>query len=597
MTWKTVNTPKGDDKLYSDAGGFPASLDLRCAGEKNLLDYTTGKYLIDFERLVSMGPSESPGTYVDSDGFIKLARVNYINRSEDFAADIGIGTFWAKNGIGFISTSNDVVSPFKVESEFIRENGSNVIHSVSQSLIMSTGTDYTFSVYAKEFSGQKRYLILDVGSGNPTVVFDLATDNYIINSSSQTNVSANSQAFENGWRRVSVSFTNNTLSSGNSVSIGFSNTNSASLSAYQGDNTSGFYLWGAQFEVGLNASLYIKTTSEYNAAPRFDHNPTTGESLGLLIEESRANLITYSENLSLWSNISPNAVVTANAATAPDGSLTATRIGLSASSSTFISDTIFLTAGVTYTFSVYIKKAANLDFFDLYFIPTGSAPAVQLGKTTATNNWERYTLTFTPSSTGNYDVGINNPPDDYAVDVYAWGAQLEVGSFPTSYIPTNGTALTRSADVASITGTNFSGFYNQGPGSWFAIARGGRSSTSSASRIVGVNGAGAFISAKAFDSNGWNAFDGVNNPTIVNGQEHYDAFGKIAVGYDENTLSIASNPAITSSVPSLHGSNTYSAITIGGRTDNTGEQLNGIISRLTYFPYRLPDTTLQAITS
>ena len=55
MTWKTTNTPKGDNKLYSDAKGIPPSLDLRFASEKNLLDYTTGKYLIDFERSVALG--------------------------------------------------------------------------------------------------------------------------------------------------------------------------------------------------------------------------------------------------------------------------------------------------------------------------------------------------------------------------------------------------------------------------------------------------------------------------------------------------------------------------------------------------------------
>jgi hypothetical protein len=59
----------------------------------------------------------------------------------------------------------------------------------------------------------------------------------------------------------------------------------------RGDGTSGIYLWGAQLEQSTTVGEYIPTTSTINSAPRFDHDPTTGESLGLLVEEQRTNLL------------------------------------------------------------------------------------------------------------------------------------------------------------------------------------------------------------------------------------------------------------------------------------------------------------------
>jgi hypothetical protein len=58
-----------------------------------------------------------------------------------------------------------------------------------------------------------------------------------------------------------------------------------------GDGTSGIYIWGAQLEQSTTVGEYIPTTSTINSAPRFDHNPTTGESLGLLVEEQRTNML------------------------------------------------------------------------------------------------------------------------------------------------------------------------------------------------------------------------------------------------------------------------------------------------------------------
>ena len=202
-----------------------------------------------------------------------------------------------------------------------------------------------------------------------------------------------------------------------------------------------------------------------NNVPRFDHDPATGDSLGLLIEESRTNIINYSEDISnntTW--IKQNGFhYVVNSVSSPDGNQTADTIYKSSSTQYLYTNT---TVTGTYTLSAWIKSQNSNQNFSMqhYNGVDGS-----LGNTTftATTEWQRFSITASPTTSGGwYPCTPSNTNENF----YIWGAQLELGAFPTSYIPTSGSSVTRAVDIAKITGTNFTDFYNQTEGTFFVEA-------------------------------------------------------------------------------------------------------------------------------
>jgi len=199
---------------------------------------------------------------------------------------------------------------------------------------------------------------------------------------------------------------------------------------------------------------------------RFDHDPETGESLGLLIEESRTNLVLNS--LSGYGNLSPSNTTVTTGIDAPDGSNTAVRVTCKTSGTTLIRmNTGTLLNSTTYTASFYVRlisgttavgNALTSDICDgagINYLPL----LVQ-------NKWVKITYS-------GFRALINNPEfnfidllsdriTDYVLDF--WGAQVEQASFPTSYIPTQGSTRTRAADSVQIVGKNFTNFFNKNEG-------------------------------------------------------------------------------------------------------------------------------------
>jgi hypothetical protein len=226
----------------------------------------------------------------------------------------------------------------------------------------------------------------------------------------------------------------------------------------------------------VNSSGLVESISAN--LPRFDYDPISKTCRGLLIEESRQNIQRQSEDFSTtWAK--SNSTVTTNTTVSPDGTLTADTITATANSAN-VSFLQTITNGATYTFSVFVKSitsdTANLGFSNVALGPTFTFSTesfnVVSNWTTSIqkfdNGWYRITASRISNTTfGGMLIQIATSGQSIA----AWGAQMEVGTFPTSYIKTTTAAVTRNADVATITGSNFSNFWKAGKGSALVRAR------------------------------------------------------------------------------------------------------------------------------
>ena len=359
--------------------------------------------------------------------------------------------------------------------------------------------------------------------------------------------------------------------------------------------------------------------------PRFDHNPLTGESLGLLVEEQRTNLLLQSNAFTThWSSVANT--LTSASAVSPDGTTIGWRFADTAANNTHnIFQTIAWTAVAT-TFTVYAKydthrwigaRIGNTgnQFFGSWDLQNGVVGSFTAGATIGMqavgNGWYRLTLTATLTSAGSANVllYLNNADSASAITYagtgtgsYIYGAQLEAGATASSYIPTTTAAATRNADVASITGTNFSSWYRQDEGTVYAEALTQEYTVTTFPRVFSIDNGGAassFIAlvrgsnTRRWDysvfANGTGQAVGLNNGISPSA----GAVCRGAVIYRANdftgaTQGVLMNADTSGSVP------TVNALGIGMQSNAT-LQFNGHIRRLVFWRQALPGQ-LQAIT-
>jgi hypothetical protein len=353
----------------------------------------------------------------------------------------------------------------------------------------------------------------------------------------------------------------------------------------------------------------------------------------LLIEEARTNNLVYSEQFdnALWNKT--DTTITANSIIAPSGALTAELATEGSAGSSNVAQAITIVANSTNTFSVFLKRG-NTDWIRFVIwdsannanrisawvnLSTGALGASVVNAGTSTggvatttnygNGWYRVTLS---GAVNNAAVLLNCLFSSAASDgvvtrvsgatYYAWGAQTESGAFVTSYIPTVASTVTRTADAASMTGTNFSNWFNDSIGT-FVIALATMQTRGTTDSVIFElfnnsaknNRRGNFINAATGNlvwrvaNNAGTIVDvNVNAAATVNASKTACAWSNALtfIGESINASAVAtSSSAVTpTSIDTLN---------IGrGRNDNAF--VNQIISRVFFYPQTLINAELQA---
>jgi hypothetical protein len=477
----------------------------------------------------------------------------------------------------------------------------------------------TISCYVKKGTSDFAYLYVD----NPSfeaAYFNISTG--VVGSFSSSFTATSITAIGDGWYRCVASFTS---ISGSNVGFGLCDANG------DGFCTVGktIFAWGAQLEQRSSVTAYTPTTSQpiTNYIPvlqtvsantaRFDHDPVTGESKGLLIEEQRTNLKLRSEEFdsSIWQKSA--STIASNATIAPNGELTANKLIENTTNAVhFIQDDVSGSSiGSTYSLSIYAKPAgrnwihlvergtpSNGAYFDILNGQAGSTGSgVSAFIQNAGNGWYRCIVVITSAYGGSgiavtTAIGDNNRTytgDGYS-GVYIWGAQLEAGAFPTSYIKTEASQVTRSADSASITGTNFSSWYIQNEGTFyyetnpsnlngcaFSVFKSG-----TAYRLISYVGANLhwFVTTGAGTQVNLDAGTfTINNNSKLAGTYQKNSF---AVSLDGGSIAIDSSGDMVTPVDFMRIGSDYLP----------NVYLNGTIKKISYYPERLTNEQLQALT-
>jgi hypothetical protein len=417
-------------------------------------------------------------TRVNSAGLIEVVPYNLLEQSQTFQN----ATFW---GVSEVSISSNVATApdGTMTADKLVESSANSLHEIytNNPYSLIAGSNYTKSVYAK--SAERTQIALNFVTGGfgqgSQVIANLTngTLGTITNYGGITESSATITNVGNSWYRISLTIKPVTTQD---FYVDFAPVLNGNP-IYQGNGTSGVFIWGAQLEVGSILKEYFPTTTRLNI-PRIDYS--TG-SAALLVEPQRTNLFVNSNDIIGVSG----GTVNSNVFTSPDGTQNSDQFIVSTANTyhTGVRD-IVGSASTNYNVSLFVKAGTGRYFLframtNSYVTRFGITVDLQTGTILQTDSvgsptntsakienygdgWYRLSLTMASIGTQYGSIwsasNVANPPLDAFLDYtyigngtdsyYIWGFQMEAGTYPTSYIPTLASTVTRNADVISRTG-------------------------------------------------------------------------------------------------------------------------------------------------
>ena len=335
--------------------------------------------------------------------------------------------------------------------------------------------------------------------------------------------------------------------------------------------------------------------------PRIDYNPD-GTVKGLLVEEARTNLATYSEDVTNAAWTKTNLTATSiDTLTLAAGTSTKTLVQIISSSATGRTVSFEAKEGTHRYLQLYFDAdAAPWVTFDLRDGSISNSGTTVTGQSSpAPDGWFRYTVTTDSITATNVSFAATDIAATRRGVTASTGTlqlrriQSEVGSFPTSYIPTSGSTATRAADIASIPVTDFG--YNQDQGTVvvefdtldttlaipFKIEDTGGSTT----LLRGLSSSGAAF-VQVF--NGGVSQASLNVGALSSGQSY-----KLSTSFKENDFAASLDGGTVASDTAGTWPTTMDVI---GLTQSNVE-LNGHIKSIQYYPRRLTNTQLQELTT
>jgi hypothetical protein len=546
----------------------------------------------------------STATYFDSTGTMRTTGYNFLVFSQD------ITNFnWQKSGT--VTVTGTVVAPDGTMTGQTINVGAPGAGAFFQAVTgLTNGTRYEPSFWINRIS--------------TTGTLNVQNEINGANGAWQVNIALLSP----GWQRITRNHPAVTITAEFTATSGQAG---PFISAQSGTINASW--WGFQLELGTVSTSYIPTTSSSSGAPRWDYNPSTHALNGLLIEEARTNLAFPSSNFTpAWAWVAVN--VTPGQAGAPDGTATVARVAETATSAAFyVAQNPTLLGSTAYTVSVHGKAAQNrylqiaLDdstangAFATFDLQTGTISGVltKYGNSvigTASiqpvgNGFYRCSITTTigtVGASGRMMFILSNVPAPGFAPGYAgnpanglllWGAQLEQGTFATSYIPTTAASVTRAADSCSISVANMSPWFVPPGGSWMMEFINFIPSPPN-SRVIGNTGTGGGITPLFLPSSlvvgQYDATTAVQtaNSIVVNAISK--AASTWAVGQAKmcaNGGAVATSATLTSGYTGLAAGGVTFMGNLPSATDNT----SGYIRRVRYWPRALSNAELQSVTT